>query len=460
MKNCLLLIFTAIAFNLNAQTQLADIFGDKMVLQRNTEVNIWGVDNPNTTVIVTTDWGETANTKADKTGKWSLKIKTIDAGKPHSIKVEGTTKVVLKDVLLGEVWIASGQSNMEMPLRGFKGQPVYGSNDAILNSNNPNLRFYQVKRKISGIPLKTNEGEWQISTPFTTPSLSAVAYSYGKMLQETIGVPVGIITTSWGGTPAEAWTPRSVIESQFSELETAMNDKKSFYQKSPTALYNGMIHPLIPFTIKGVIWYQGEANRKNPAQYTTLFPAMISSWRTLWKQGDFPFYYVQIAPFSWGKNNELLRESQLKVMETLPNIGMAVTMDIGESTCIHPAQKLVVGKRLAYWSLAKDYGFETVQYSGPIYKSMTVKDDKVTLDFDYAPLGVCTMGKELNGFVIAGTDRKFYPAKTEIKKGKLTVWNEEVANPVAVRYGWQPFIIGTLFNTAGLPASSFRTDDW
>ena len=460
MKNYLLLVFITITFTLNAQTKLADIFGNKMVLQRNSEVNIWGRDKPETIITVTTDWGETVSTKVDKTNKWSLKLKTIDAGKTHSIKVEGTTKVELKDVLLGEVWIASGQSNMEMPLRGFKGQPVYGSNEAILNSNNQNLRFYKVKRKVSTVPLETNEGEWVISNFLTAPDFSAVAYSYGRILQETLGVPVGIITTSWGGTPAEAWTPRSIIEEEFLELKKAMNDSDKFFQKSPSSLYNGMIYPLIPFTIKGFIWYQGEANRKNPAQYTKLFPAMISSWRTLWEQGDLPFYYVQIAPFSWGKNNEWLRASQLKVMQTLPNIGMAVTMDIGESTCIHPAQKLVVGKRLAYWALAKDYGFETVQYSGPIYKSMDIENGRVTLHFDYAPLGVCTMGKELTGFVIAGADKQFYKAKTVLKKGELTVWSEEVLNPVAVRYAWEPFIIGTLFNTAGLPASSFRTDDW
>ena len=460
MKNYLLLLLTLTTFSLNAQTKLANIFGDKMVLQRNAEVNIWGIDEPETEIIVTTDWGETVRTKADKTGKWSLIINTIGAGKSHTLKVKGTSEIVLKDILLGEVWIASGQSNMEMPLQGFKGQPVYGSNKAILNSHNPNLRFYKVKREISKTPLETSEGEWQISSPKTSPKFSAVAYSYGKMLQETLGVPIGIIATSWGGTPAEAWTPRSVIDSQFPELKTAMNEDEKFYQKSPTSLYNGMLHPLIPFTIKGVIWYQGEANKKDPAQYTKLFPAMISSWRTLWEQGDFPFYYVQIAPLGWGKNNELLRESQLKSMQLIPNLGMAVTMDIGERTCIHPAQKLVIGERLAYWALAKDYGFESISYSGPIYKSMDIEDGKATMEFDYAPLGVCTMGKELSGFVIAGEDKKFYPAKTKIKKGKLMVWNEDVPNPVAVRYGWQSFIVGSLFNTAGLPASSFRTDDW
>ncbi|MGA9639246.1 sialate O-acetylesterase [Flavobacterium sp.] len=456
-------LFFIACTTMTAQTKLAGVFGSHMVLQRESNVAVWGIDKPNTIINIEGSWGQKAKTTTDSNGHWQTKIKTNVAGGPYKMTVSGSKKVVLEDVLLGEVWLCSGQSNMEMPLRGFQRQPVYGSNDFILKSTNSQLRFFEVKRQLALTPQeKLAGGEWQISSPATAPDCSAVAYFYGKMLQETLHVPVGLITSSWGGTVAQAWTSPETLKNNFPEIGLNANTKENLNQNTPTALYNGMIHPLIPFGIKGVIWYQGEGNRSKPEQYATLFPALITNWRTDFKQGDFPFYFVQIAPFAYSKNENaaFLREAQLKTMLTTKNTGMAVTMDIGEEYSIHPAEKQKVGQRLAYWALAKTYGIKGIQYSGPVYKSMVVQESKVLLSFDYAPSGVFSKDKKLEGFQIAGEDKIFHPASVKIVKGQLEVWNDTILKPVAVRYGWVNYIEGSLFNTFGLPASSFRTDTW
>lgn len=458
-KGLLLSILVLSLFFLQAQTNVSSMFSNHMVMQRNSEVAIWGEDKPNTKISIEAGWGENVTTIADTEGKWKVFLTTHDAGGPYKLDIKGSEQIQISDILLGEVWLCSGQSNMEMPLKGFKGQPVYGSNQEILNSLNSELRFFTVERNISTKPLEYCNGQWELSTRETSAEFSAVAYFYGKMLQKQLQVPVGLICSSWGGTPAEAWTPRNVIVSDFKEFESELNDESSYYQKTPTGLFNGMINPLIPFTMKGVIWYQGEGNRFNTEQYTKLFPAMIKSWRDRWNLGDFPFYFVQISSLEWGGEQWVeLRESQLKTMLTVPNTGMAVTLDIGQKYCIHPPKKKEVGERLAYWSLAKTYGYKGIQFSGPVYKSMEIKDAKAYLSFDYAPDGVCSMEQKLENFEISGADQVFYPAKAEIKKGQLIVWNDEVKEPTIVRYGWKSYLNGCLFNTAGLPASSFRTD--
>lgn len=444
--------------HLSAQTKLASTFGDHMVLQRNTEAAIWGNDKPNTKVSIIASWGKSIAATTDKSGNWKASISTDNAGGPYTITVQGTTKVLLNDVLLGEVWLCSGQSNMEMPVKGFLSQPVNGSQEAIMNSKNNQIRLFDVKRKISAEPLSECEGSWAMAEPQTVQNYSATAYFFGRLLQQQLGVPIGLITSSWGGTRAEAWTPRETLTSAFPELNEKLNDKLKYDQKSPTALFNGMIQPIIPFTIKGAIWYQGESNKKEAEQYSRLFPAMIKSWRAKWNIGDFPFYFVQISTLAWGGEDWVkLQQAQLKTMKSVPNTGMAVTNDIGEETCIHPARKTEVGERLAYWALAKTYGFDFLQYSGPIYKSKEVKDGKVILTFDFASNGLTSKGKELANFEIAGKDRVFKPAKAIIVKDNLIVWSESVTEPVDVRYGWKSFFEGSLFNTAGLPASGFDT---
>lgn len=458
----LFLFLFGLALTSFAQTKVASPFGSQMVLQQNTQVAIWGTDKPNTKITVQAGWNERASVIADKNGSWKLYIKTAKAGGPFTLKVKGSATVNFEDVLLGEVWLCSGQSNMEMPINGLAGQPIIGSNEILLNGDNAQLRFFNVKKNTSRTPLDTCEGKWQQASPKNIGNFSAVAYLYGKMLQEKLKVPVGLICSSVGGTRVEAWTKKEVLDQVGFEYKSNQNTNQAINNNDPSVLFNAMIYPLIPFAIKGAIWYQGETNRSNAAQYRKRFSAMIDSWRKDWVVGDFPFYFVQIAPFEYGRefNSAYLREAQLQTFQNTSNTGMAVTLDIGEKDCIHPAQKKQVAERLAYWAFAKTYGLEGFMYSGPIYKSMSINGNKIQLEFNYAQNGVVSFGKQLNQFSIAGADKKFYPAKAEIIRGKLTVYSDEVSAPVAVRYGWENYTEAGLFNMAGLPASSFRTDNW
>lgn len=461
-KPLLIMLWCGISISCFAQTKVASVFNHHMVLQQNTQVAIWGIDKPNTKITVSANWNEKQTTISDKNGHWKLHINTIKAGGPYTLKVSGSSNVTLTDVLLGEVWLCSGQSNMEMPINGFPGQPVIGSNEIILNSDYPQMRLFTVKKNMSNNPLDSCTGIWQPANPETAGNFSAVAYLYGKILQAKLKVPVGIICSSFGGTRVEAWTKKDVLEQINFEYKKNQNPTEKIDKNDPSVLFNAMIHPLVPFTIKGAIWYQGESNISNASQYEERFSAMINSWRKDWQIGDFPFYFIQIAPFEYGNqvNAAYLREAQLKTMQHTANTGMATTSDIGEKNCIHPAQKKQVAERLAYWALSKTYGFKGFLYSGPVYKSITVRGNKVDVEFDHAPNGLTSFGKSLNQFTIAGADQKFYPAKAEIIKGKLTVYSENVSAPVAVRYGWENYTEGTLFNLGGLPASSFRTDNW
>jgi len=444
-----------------AQTAVASLFKDHMVLQQRSNVAVWGHDRPGTRVRVKTSWGIAATTVTGNDGTWKLLIKTGNAGGPYTLTISGSRTITLKDVLLGEVWLCSGQSNMEMPVSGFQGQPVMESNALILNSSNTQLRLYSVKPHREKEPASTCEGSWQAAAPETVAHFSAVAYLYGQQLQKLLNVPVGIICSSVGGTRVEAWTKKEVLaETGFtfsSKKDSVVPDKND-----PSVLFNAMIHPLIPFGIKGVVWYQGESNRVNHQQYKDRFSAMIRSWRKDWELGDFPFYFTQIAPFEYSPeiNSAYLREAQLQTMLSTSNTGMAVTLDIGEEHCIHPAHKKEVAQRLVYWALAKTYGIKGIQFCGPVYRSMKPVQNKLQLNFDYAAGGVVSFGNALNHFTIAGADKKFYPAKATIERGVLTVYSDAVPQPVAVRYGWENYLEGCLFNTAGLPASSFRTDDW
>lgn len=446
-----------------AAIRLPAVIADHMVLQQNTEVVLWGWADPGERITVQATWqpgtNYTATTATD--GKWSMKISTPAAGGPYELTLRSSSdRKTIKDVLIGEVWICSGQSNMEMPLKGFISQPVDGSNDIIAQSDNPQLRLFTVKRNTSSSPLPDCEGNWMLSVPREAASFSAVAYMYGSYLQQVLKIPVGLIHSSWGGTPAEAWTDRETLEESFKDIPVRLLGKS--IHRSPAVLFNAMIHPLIPYTIRGVIWYQGEGNRMAPEQYRSLFPAMISNWRQRWGIGDFPFYFVQIAPYRYDdkKNSAELREAQLLTMLHTPNTGMAVTMDVGEVESIHPGNKTAVARRLAYWALAKTYGMDGIEYSGPIFKTMAIKGNQAILEFDFAPNGLSSIGKPLDSFTIAGSDRKFYPAAAVIKGRNLIVSSDSVSLPVAVRYAWSNYAEGRLFNTAGLPASSFRTDIW
>jgi sialate O-acetylesterase len=447
-----------------AQTRLPAMFGDNMVLQQQQLVAVWGQDDPGKKIDVTGSWGQSAGTVTDVKGYWKLKLQTPVAGGPYTVKIKGSKEIILQNVLIGEVWFCSGQSNMEMPVKGYNNQPVIGSNETILNSANDNIRFLNTPRAVSITPLYDVKGEWKTAGPATTGNFSATAYYFAKKIQSVLGVPVGIIQSAWGASTIESWMDQqSLLEFKNKVIPDKLPD--SLPNRTATILYNSMLHPYIGYTIKGVLWYQGEANRENADEYHALFTSMINSWRTKWQQGDFPFYFVQIAPFEPGKvNAAFLREAQLQTMLSVKNTGMAVTMDIGERSLIHPAQKEQVGNRLAYWALTKDYNVKGIAFSGPVYKQLEkTANGRLMLTFDYCDQGLTSFGKPLTDFEIAGEDKLFYPAQAMIrndKNGAIVVWNDTVKNPVSIRYAFKNWAEGSLFNTQGLPASSFRTDNW
>jgi sialate O-acetylesterase len=450
-----------------AQTWLPSIFSDHMVMQQNEQVSIWGRDDPGTSIEITTSWGAGASVITGGDGRWKTKIATPGAGGPHSLTIKGSDRIVLHDILTGEVWLCSGQSNMEMPVKGYGNQPVSGSNEAILHSGNERLRVFQAARNPSTVPADDVAGAWSAASPATTPEFSATAYFFGELVQEMLGVPVGLIVTCWGGSKAEAWMDRESLK-PFDEITIPDEIPERSPNQAASILYNGMLYPLIDYFIRGVIWYQGESNRHQAARYNTLFPALIESWRALWGLGSFPFYYVQISPYDYGSSDEtkhataLLREAQLHAMQQVENTGMVVTTDIGDCDCIHPADKKTVGRRLAYWALAETYGFEGITCRSPVYRSMEVTGDrKIRISFDHAPNGLTSFRKPLSGFEIAGDDRVFFPAEAAINPDKtVSVWSKYVPRPTAVRYAFGDCVEGTLFDIAGLPASPFRTDDW
>lgn len=646
--------------------ELPAIFSDHMVLQQKSKAPFWGKANPNLKITIAASWGASARTMVQSDSLWQLKLKTPKAGGPYEITLQiGDSIIVYKNVLIGEVWLCSGQSNMEMPLAGWPPRDLIdGSEQAIQTAGNKNLRLFTVTRAYSHQPQFNCVGQWQESTPQTAASFSATAFYFGRKLQEELKVPIGLIHTSWGGTPAQAWTSgpflsqteeyKSIItnieasrteilklnewlnrhpildvsnraaESKWQNLDfqdgecsrpefddsrwrnmnlptlwentemgnfdgsvwfrkqieipqswlncdltlelgpiddmdiTFVNGQQvgsyeidghwqtdriytvpkelvtekmmtiavrvldtqggggiygqkdklkihpldsnetislsgdwkylavaeylagKFYvfgakgeeyfsrpklpidlsANTPTALYNAMIHPFVPYAIKGAIWYQGESNTGQPELYQRLFPLMIQNWRADWQRGDFPFYYVQIAPYNYGATqSQRLREAQFFTLST-PKTGMAVTLDIGNPNNIHPADKKDVGERLARWALAKDYGKKVV-YSGPLYQAMQVKNEKIILSFKYTNGGLVLKPRDGDHhFLIAGQDSVFKKAEVKIKGSKLVISNPEIKKPVAVRYAWSNTAESTLFNGAGLPASSFRTDNW
>jgi sialate O-acetylesterase len=458
------------------------LFGDGMVVQRDAPLVVWGRADPDEKVQVAATFAsggsnvdKTVSTNADKNGNWKVllgkfEIKT-KAGDPP---IKGTitlftanNSVTIKDIYVGDVWVCSGQSNMEMKLSGCN-----HAKEDIAASTNPNIRLFTVPHKVAEEPQTEVNAKWVECGPDTAANFSAVAYYFGRDLQKAEGIPIGLIHTSWGGTLAEAWTPHAALEAN-PDLK-AMVEKKpdKWNQNTPSSLYNGMIAPLLPFPIKGAIWYQGESNAGRAYQYRTLFPTMIESWRDSWKLPDLPFYFVQLAPWdskfdpnvkqpadsAWAE----LREAQLLTSLKLPHTGMAVTTDTvpaKEAKDIHPKEKEPVGARLALCARALTYG-EMIEYAGPLYDKLTVEGNKAVLSFKHIGKGLEAKGEKLEGFTVAGEDKVFHDAKAEIKGDKVVVTCDQVDKPVAVRYAWTNFPIVNLFNKDGLPASPFRTDDF
>lgn len=467
-----ILCISVYSFTVNAQAKLAGLFTDNMVLQQQTFVPIWGWDKAGANITATTSWDKKVyKAIADAEGKFVLKVTTPAAGGPYQLTVNDGKPVTLKNVLIGEVWLCSGQSNMEIPMKGYKSQPILNSNEAILESKNSNIRLFNVPRG-SRTTLQTDikSSQWQEASPVSVAKFSAVGYYYGRLLNKMLNVPVGLICCAYAGSSVQAWMDANALK-PFPEIKIpAPTDSIKEVSRTPTTLYNAMMHGVIGYGIKGAIWYQGESNYDFPAQYDSLFTTFVKDLRTKWGIGNFPFYYVQIAPYDYAQlppynkggkyNSAFLRETQRLDEEKIPNSAMAVTLDIGEQSTIHPPRKEQVGQRLAYLALAKTYGMEGFGYQSPQYDSFSVKGSTVTVKFKNAYNGLTSFLKEMNTFEVSGADKHFYPAKASISGSTVVLTCDQVKVPVAVRYAFKDFVVGDLFGTDGLPVSSFRTDDW
>lgn len=446
-----------------AEVALPKIFGDHMVLQQSSEVAIWGTAAANEEITIT--FGDaTAKTATGADGKWMAKLKTPAGSKEaRDLVVKGTNEIVIKDVLVGEVWICSGQSNMEWTVSNSD-----NPKEEAAAASFPLIRMIKVQKAVAGEPQTDIQGQWQVCTPETVPGFSAVGYFFGRKLNQDLEVPVGLINTSWGGTICEAWTSKEALAAKEDlkfMAERQLNvDPAKMNPNQPTVLYNAMIAPIVPYGVRGAIWYQGESNKGRAEQYRSLFPTMISDWRARFGQGDFPFGFVQLAPYDYGGSDprELAEQWESQAMTlSLPNTGMAVTTDIGNVKDIHPRNKQEVGRRLALWALNTSYGKKDVVYSGPVYDSMEATGNKIRLKFKEVNGGlVAEGGKPLSHFQIAGDDMKFVPATAEIDGETVVVSAAEVEKPAAVRFAWEDTAEPNFFNKAGLPASPFRTDTW
>lgn len=499
---CLVTVCLAVvAFNALAAVSVPSVIGSHAVLQQGKPIPIWGKAAPGEAVTVTFN-GKTYAATAGTDGKWKVTLSKTKAGGPYELSIAGKENTLkFDDILVGEVWIASGQSNMQMAVNGTN-----NAKEEIAGANFPKIRLFSVERKVATQPQDDCKASWSACTPESVPDFSAVAFYFGRELFQKLNVPVGLIHTSWGGTPAEAWTSRTTLESNpdlkciterwdktladypaaKAAFDKAMTDWQAAAEKAKaegkpepekpkppqgadsswlaSGLYNAMIAPLVPYAIQGAIWYQGESNAGRAYQYRKLFPAMIEDWRKAWNQGPFQFYFVQLANFTERKldpdNSEWaeLREAQTMTL-SLPNTGMALAIDIGEAKDIHPKNKQDVGKRLALNAFAKAYHKHAI-FSGPMYKSMQVKGNKAILKFDHVEGGLVAKDGTLKSFAIAGEDKKFVWADAAIDGKTVVVSSAKVPKPVAVRYGWAHNPDCNFYNGAGLPASPFRTDDW
>lgn len=442
-----------------AQLRLPSLLSSNMVLQRNATVKLWGWAGPGEKIKVHVPWSNKVDsTVSTRDAAWSLNVQTPDAGGPYTITIQGNTTVKLENVLIGEVWVCGGQSNMEWSgnnkLKEIQEElPVCADN---------NIRFFQVPKTTSGHPQDDVKGSWTACDASTLQGFSAVGYFFGKTLRKDLNVPIGLINSSWGGTPAEVWTPAETVENNETlKAAAAKLGPNNFWPSAPGRSYNGMIYPLTQFRIAGAIWYQGESNVNTYYGYTQLFSEMIGAWRKAWGY-EFPFYFVQIAPFRYGPGIKaaLLREAQTATLKT-PRTGMAVITDLaGDTTDIHPQQKRAVSLRLANWALAETYGKKGLEYKSPMYERMEQQKDKIVVHFANAENGLTARGGKPLQFFIAGADKKFVPAEVKLKGNTAIISAKTVKQPEAVRFAFGNSSVGNVFNSAGLPLNPFRTDNW
>jgi sialate O-acetylesterase len=498
-----------------SDVKLPHVIGDQMVLQRDQPVPIWGWADPGEPVAVTLG-DHQRETVADAAGQWLVRLPALEAGGPHQLVVVGHNTIRVRDVLVGEVWLCSGQSNMEMGVG-----VALDAEREIAAADHPRMRLFELPRRPAGEPARDIDAKWRVCRPDTIASggwggFSAVGYYFGRELHTALNVPIGLIDSSWGGTRIGPWTPpcgfaavpdlagvgdtirqkdaeyrAKTLPARMTEIEEWIAATRAALaagerlpptpwwprhplesHAEPTGLYNGMIHPLVPFAIRGAIWYQGEANvhTADGMLYHDKMRALIAGWRDVWNQGEFPFYFVQLAPFKYTLHRKDLSpyampgiwEAQLASL-AIPNTGMAVLTDLGDWRDIHPKNKQEVGRRLALWALAKTYGREGLVCSGPLYQSMSVEGSAIRVRFDYVGGGLESRdGQPLNWFEIAGADRQFVKAAAEIDGDTVVVSSPTVPEPVAVRFSWHmlPEPIPNLVNREGLPASPFRTHRW
>jgi len=441
-----------------------------MVLQQEAFVLLWGEAKGGESIVVKTSWdNKEYTTQAKKDGIWEVKVNTISAGGPYEITFTSKSgSKHLKNILLGEVWLCGGQSNMDLSFRGLANQPVQNAIDEILDSDYPELRLFRVKRDFNLEPAKDCRGDWRVSDSESAEVFSAVGFIFGREMHKKLNVPVGLIACAWGGSKVEAWMSKERLES-FMDTKLPWEVDMRNANRTRSVLYNGMLKPISGYTIKGCIFYQGEGNVTNPQGYLQLFPEMVKEWRSLWKQ-DFPFYYVQLAPFGYanmkwksdGIEAAKFREAQYKALKDIPNSGIVTLTDVGDEYTIHPPDKSTVAKRLLYWAYANTYKMKGFDYCGPVYKGLELQKGQISITFDHAKYGLSSQGKEVVGFEIAGEDKKFYPAKATILRDpiKVVLTCEQVPNPVAVRYCFKNYSYGNLFNNYGIVAYPFRTDNW
>jgi sialate O-acetylesterase len=460
MKRALFtLILSFVAISLYATIHLPNILSNNMVLQQKSTTKLWGWGSPDEKISITTSWdNKTIKTSADGNARWQIDIQTPEAGGPYTIVFEGENKIVLENIFIGEVWVCSGQSNMEWSYSNG----IASIKEEFAQLNKSNIKLFMIPKTTSTTPQDNGGGSWVACDSNTLKAFSAVGYYFGKQLNKDLNVPIGLIGSNWGGTPAEVWTPQDLVENNTVLKEAATKNKPApWWPVAPGYAYNAMIAPIVNYNIAGTIWYQGESNTGAPSSYTELMNTMIAAWRKAWNN-DFPFYYIQIAPFKYDKHNvaALVREAQTKNL-SIKKTGMVVISDLVSDTLnIHPTNKKDVGFRIANLALVETYGIKKQAYKSPLFKSFNVNGSIAVIEFDNAEVGLILKGEKPKEIFIAGANKIFYPAMVKIKGDKIYVSSKQVKVPAAVRYQFSNAAIGNLFSKADLPVAPFRTDNW
>ena len=455
----------ALVASATAAVRLPPVFGDNMVLQQQSTVEIWGWADPGEAVKVTVGWSKApVSAIAGSDGKWRARFETSKAGGPYLITVEGKSRIELKNIMLGEVWLCSGQSNMEYTIKDLGGWsgPFRADRDDLAKEGYSSLRLFTVVRDTSNVPLDTCTGAWRVPDPEVVEHFSATAYFFGRELSRTLKVPVGLIASSWGGSPAEVWTrPEDVMKHPELAFYLSAPNKTEWAPATPGILYNAMIHPLIHYPIKGVIWYQGESNRNDARLYPALMGALIAGWRDAWNLGSFPFYFTQVAPYDYEESMAaaLLREAQVKTL-TVPNTGMVVTADIGDVNDIHPKEQAGSRTEAGALGVCPHYGVKLPEYSGPLYRSMKREGNAVRVFFDHAEDGLVAHGNRLEGVLSPARTGRLRTPRRQSTVPRCLSLPRGSRSPLPVRFAFTNTSESRLFNRAGLPASPFRTDDW